>query len=190
MLHTCPRNWKQLLHSPPSDRGKHCYSRLISDRPRYTRFRFIRSYVKQSCPRSRPSRSIGLWDVEAVRLSAPRTGRTLLPRNIFLLLVSEPLGLVRPEGLDAEGHTHSPVNAFTVNAKCGGVAVAGIHVLLRHNRKLSLLTGGADRWGCETWRLPHFLESRPAVFNLGCAYPQTCHKSKRNTGSAGTLNQL
>jgi hypothetical protein len=41
----------------------------------------------------------------AVNLSAPRTGRTLLPRNILFLMlpvlisVSEPQGLVRPEGL-------------------------------------------------------------------------------------------
>jgi hypothetical protein len=47
----------------------------------------------------------------AVRLSALRTGRTILPRNIlyfyasgtyFCLRLSKPQGLVRPEGLTNE----------------------------------------------------------------------------------------
>jgi hypothetical protein len=50
--------------------------------------------VKVKLSRNRPWRLTGLWDVKdptlsrqpAVRLSAPRTGRTLLPRNIIIFL--------------------------------------------------------------------------------------------------------
>jgi hypothetical protein len=35
----------------------------------------------------------------AVRLSALRTGRVVLPRNIIFLLLSKPQVVVRPEGL-------------------------------------------------------------------------------------------
>jgi hypothetical protein len=75
-------------------------------------------YKKQSCPRNRPWRPIGLWDVEdptlsrrlahrqmVVRLSALRTGQALLPETFSVLAthlcwrLSEPQGLVQSEGL-------------------------------------------------------------------------------------------
>jgi hypothetical protein len=92
---------------------------------------FEESKMIKSYPRNKQWRPIGLWDVKdptlstqpAVRLSASRTSRTLLPRNIYFLMfpvlisvrgwVNPRAFCYKPEGREIE--TRCSNRKFSIN---------------------------------------------------------------------------